>query len=131
MPSALARANAFGHTFWRAGEPFDVGRQKGQLENSEMFRRFSSRMGAAWCRLNHDSIMWPIHGRYECLNCGRHYAAFADAPTAGAAVRNIGTGAISGGGIKRRAMVEESLSAFGDEGSCDSLALVLTSLAVG
>lgn len=31
-------------------------------------------LGAAWCRLAHDSVMWPIHGEYECRTCGRHYA---------------------------------------------------------
>ena len=31
-------------------------------------------LGAWWCNLMHDSPMWPIHGRYECATCGRHYA---------------------------------------------------------
>jgi hypothetical protein len=26
--------------------------------------------------------MWPIHGVYACRDCGRHFAAFAEAPVA-------------------------------------------------
>jgi len=32
------------------------------------------RLGTAWCRVMHDSAMWPVHGQYECRSCGRHYA---------------------------------------------------------
>jgi len=31
-------------------------------------------LGALWCSLMHDSPMWPIHGHYECRECGRRYA---------------------------------------------------------
>jgi hypothetical protein len=31
------------------------------------------RLATAWCRLMHDSAMWPVHGEYECRSCGRHY----------------------------------------------------------
>ena len=30
-------------------------------------------LGEVWCRLTHDSVMWPIHGEYECRSCGRRY----------------------------------------------------------
>jgi len=26
-----------------------------------------------WCRTTHESIFWPIHGRYRCVTCGRGY----------------------------------------------------------
>jgi hypothetical protein len=26
-----------------------------------------------WCDLMHDSLMWPIHGQYQCRACGRRY----------------------------------------------------------
>jgi hypothetical protein len=28
---------------------------------------------AAWCKLMHVSVRWPIHNRYECARCGRRY----------------------------------------------------------
>jgi hypothetical protein len=31
------------------------------------------RLAVAWCRVMHDSAMWPVHGQYECRSCGRHY----------------------------------------------------------
>ena len=31
------------------------------------------RIGSWWCKLMHDAPMWPIHGQYECRNCGRYY----------------------------------------------------------
>lgn len=45
-----------------------------------MFRTFQSRMGAAWCRMSHASVMWPLHGEYQCRTCGRRYPAFSEAP---------------------------------------------------
>jgi len=27
----------------------------------------------AWCKLMHDSPMWPINGRYQCRRCLRHH----------------------------------------------------------
>jgi hypothetical protein len=27
-------------------------------------------LGTLWCRQFHDSVMWPIHGEYECRSCG-------------------------------------------------------------
>jgi hypothetical protein len=26
-----------------------------------------------WCRFQHDALMWPIHGVYECRVCHRRY----------------------------------------------------------
>jgi len=37
-------------------------------------RIWSTRLGGIWCRLAHDSPMWPIHGQYECCLCGRRYS---------------------------------------------------------
>jgi len=31
------------------------------------------RLGAQWCRIMHDSPMWPVRGRYRCRACGRSY----------------------------------------------------------
>ena len=31
------------------------------------------RLGSWWCKLIHDAPTWPIHRRYECRTCGRHY----------------------------------------------------------
>jgi hypothetical protein len=33
----------------------------------------ADRIGSFWCSVIHDSPMWPIHGRYECRTCGRHF----------------------------------------------------------
>lgn len=48
-----------------------------------MFRSFRLKIGAAWCRMAHASLMWPVHGHYQCRTCGRRYPAFKEAPTAG------------------------------------------------
>lgn len=48
-----------------------------------MLRDLRSNLGTAWCTLMHDSVMWPVHGQYECRTCGRHYTAFPEAPAAG------------------------------------------------
>jgi hypothetical protein len=34
----------------------------------------SQNAASFWCELMHDSPMWPIHGRYQCRTCGRHYS---------------------------------------------------------
>jgi hypothetical protein len=26
-----------------------------------------------WCRMLHQSPMWPAHGHYQCRTCGREY----------------------------------------------------------
>jgi hypothetical protein len=30
--------------------------------------------GRSWCGLMHSSPMWPIHGQYQCGDCGRRYS---------------------------------------------------------
>jgi hypothetical protein len=44
-----------------------------------MFRQVRERIGTTWCTLAHDSLLWPIHGYYECRSCGRHFPAFGEA----------------------------------------------------
>ena len=41
-----------------------------------MLRQIRSEVGILWCNLAHDSLMWPVHGQYECRSCGRRYPAF-------------------------------------------------------
>jgi hypothetical protein len=68
-----------------------------------MFKNLQSSLGTAWCHLAHDSVMWPVHGHYECRACGRQYPAFAEAsasaarpdPLAGAQRANAGPAAAS------------------------------------
>jgi len=31
------------------------------------------RLGEWWCRLQHQSVRWPIRGEYECATCCRRY----------------------------------------------------------
>ncbi len=31
------------------------------------------KLGDLWCSFMHASPMWPIHGHYECAECGRRY----------------------------------------------------------
>jgi hypothetical protein len=45
-----------------------------------MLRELQSNVGTLWCSLMHESVMWPVHGEYECRTCGRRYPAFAEAP---------------------------------------------------
>ena len=45
-----------------------------------MFKKLQGDIGMAWCRMMHQSVMWPVHGQYECRICGRRYPAFAEAP---------------------------------------------------
>jgi len=33
----------------------------------------ANRLSELWCNLMHESPMWPIHGRYQCRDCGRIY----------------------------------------------------------
>ncbi len=44
--------------------------KNGTIENAGP----SELLGEMWCRLAHESVMWPIHGEYECRACGRRYA---------------------------------------------------------
>ena len=48
-----------------------------------MFRELGSSIGTLWCGLMHESVMWPVHGEYECRTCGRRYPAFAGAAARG------------------------------------------------
>src|SRR5271166_6336418 len=47
-----------------------------------MLRELRWTIGTIWCKLKHDSLMWPVHGHYQCRTCGRHYPAFAEAQMA-------------------------------------------------
>ena len=31
------------------------------------------RLGTRWCRMMHDSAMWPTRGHYRCRACGRNF----------------------------------------------------------
>jgi hypothetical protein len=35
--------------------------------------RFMKIIGDLWCRILHDSPMWPIHGHYQCRRCLRRF----------------------------------------------------------
>jgi hypothetical protein len=35
-----------------------------------------------WCRFQHDALMWPIHGAYECRICHRRYGIAWDSRAA-------------------------------------------------
>jgi hypothetical protein len=43
-----------------------------------MLNQAQTKLGDFWCRLTHDSPMWPLHGHYECRTCGRRYPAFTE-----------------------------------------------------
>ena len=57
-----------------------------------MFKELQSRVSAKWCNLAHESVMWPVHGQYECRTCGRSYPAFAEAPLQGSGVQTARSG---------------------------------------
>lgn len=38
----------------------------------QVFER-AEKIGRIWCRLMHNSVAWPIHGRYQCRTCMRHF----------------------------------------------------------
>ncbi len=44
-----------------------------------------NKLGEIWCRLMHESPMWPIHGHYECRTCGRRYPVVWERSGSGAA----------------------------------------------
>jgi outer membrane lipoprotein-sorting protein len=46
-----------------------------------MWNKTGESLGALWCGLMHESVMWPIHGQYECRTCGRHFPALVEART--------------------------------------------------
>jgi hypothetical protein len=44
------------------------------MRNQRKFRpNLIERLGVQWCRMMHDSAMWPMRGRYQCRACGRSY----------------------------------------------------------
>jgi hypothetical protein len=47
-----------------------------------MWKELQWRIGTAWCIATHKSVMWPVHGHFQCRTCGRRYPAFAEAPAA-------------------------------------------------
>ena len=61
------------------------------LGGEKVLSQLQSRIDTAWCNLMHESIMWPVHGRYECRSCGRQYPAFSEARKA----RTVNTGALA------------------------------------
>ncbi len=42
-------------------------------ESHDLAVVWMEKLSAWWCNLTHDSLMWPIHGHYECGKCGRRY----------------------------------------------------------
>jgi hypothetical protein len=40
------------------------------LGSPQTVGRNMRRLAGLWCTLMHDSLMWPIHGEYECRTCG-------------------------------------------------------------
>ena len=45
-----------------------------------MFQKSVMRLSALWCGVMHESLMWPIHGEYQCRTCGRRYPALRETP---------------------------------------------------
>jgi hypothetical protein len=53
------------------------------LDQRQFRPNLFQRLGARWCRIMHDSPMWPVRGRYRCRACGRSYLVpWADEPAA-------------------------------------------------
>ena len=50
-----------------------MARQTDRIGFSESEWRWIGDLGDWWCSLTHSSLMWPIHGRYECGVCGRRH----------------------------------------------------------
>lgn len=38
------------------------------------------RIADFWCQAMHTEIMWPSHGHYDCLTCGRRYRVCWEEP---------------------------------------------------
>jgi len=55
-----------------------AGVEMSELEVTKMLKQLQGRIGTGWCQLTHESVMWPIHGHYECAVCGRQYPAFEE-----------------------------------------------------
>jgi hypothetical protein len=43
-----------------------------------MLKNLRSSIGVHWCRLMHESVMWPAHIYYDGRVCGRQYPGFVD-----------------------------------------------------
>jgi hypothetical protein len=43
------------------------------LEQRKSRPNVFDRLRTRWCRLMHDSPMWPIGGHYQCRSCGRTF----------------------------------------------------------
>ena len=44
-----------------------------QRATTKLGHRYS-RTIEAWCRMMHENVTWPLHGRYHCRRCHRSYA---------------------------------------------------------
>jgi hypothetical protein len=73
QPSAISQTKRLKADGWR---PRD------QFEEAHMLKKTSWNLGTIWCSLMHDSVMWPIHGQYQCRTCGRRYSALPEDPHA-------------------------------------------------
>jgi hypothetical protein len=51
--------------------PFTVTTQPASITILLNLSGMMRRMGDWWCTLMHNSVMWPIHGQYQCRRCGR------------------------------------------------------------
>lgn len=64
-------------------------KMKQQFDGGFRARLAAEKLGRLWCASMHGSPMWPIHSRYQCRTCGRHYAVpwgadgFLPVPAAG------------------------------------------------
>ena len=53
------------------------------LDQRQFRPNLLERLGVQWCRIMHDSPMWPVRGRYRCRACGRSYVVpWASEPAA-------------------------------------------------
>jgi len=43
------------------------------LEQRNSRPNIFERLHTRWCRMMHDSPMWPIRGHYQCRSCGRTF----------------------------------------------------------
>lgn len=43
------------------------------MDSARPGSEFTKKIGEAWCRIMHESPMWPIHGQYQCRRCLRRF----------------------------------------------------------
>jgi hypothetical protein len=43
------------------------------LAQRKVLPNLLERLRIRWCRMMHDSPMWPIRGQYRCRSCGRSF----------------------------------------------------------